>query len=293
MAMRPFSVLAATCLLTAGSILGEKNPDDSGLIAFYRQHYPFATMKDTIYTFQSEFALPEGYRQPDSSQLTAFQNWVANFPLWHRYISVGNWKGSKAFAYDEISRPVHLPWRGMDFKDKAIPIRILAEFLHYQGREFDLRILPPTGDTLRYEKFLGGRLRYTSRREPFFEQEVEREPSLSEFYRFMKVCIYSTTYANLPANCDSVAADDLKPGDLFVAHDERGATGVVYVVMHLLVSEKGPRLYAVATGCSDACDFHIPLLTEDRNEPWITADQIRSLANGLPFSGFFRFRCLQ
>ncbi|MCK4607241.1 MAG: hypothetical protein KAU35_08105 [candidate division Zixibacteria bacterium] len=293
MERRAFSVLMVACLLTAGSILAENSSDDSGIVAFYRQHYPFSTMKDTIYTFQSEFVLPEGYRRPDSSQLTAYQNWVANFPLWHRYISVGNWKGGKVIEYSEISRPVHLPWHGMDFKDKAIPIRILAEFLHYQGREFDLRIQPPVGDTLRYESFLGGKLRYTSRREPFFEPDVEREPSLTEFYRFMKVCMHNTSLASLAANCDSVTADDLAPGDLFLAHDERGVTGVAYVVMHLLVNEKGSRLYVVATGCSDACDFHIPLLTEDRNQPWITADQIRSLANGLPFSGFLRFRGLQ
>ncbi len=292
MAMRTLSILAAVGLLTAGSILAENSPDDSGIIAFYRQHYPFSTMKDTIFTFESEFELPEGYQRPDSSKLTAFGNWVASFPLWHHTISIGHWKGGKAFNYDEISRAVHLPWRGMEFTDKAIPIRILAEFLHYQGREFDLRILPPAGDTLRYEEFLRGKLRYTSRGEPFFLPDVEREPSLREFYRFMKVCSYKLSYANLAANCDSVAATDLAPGDLFIAHDESGRDGVTYVVMHLLVNENGSRLYAVATGCSSACDFHIPLLTEDRKRPWITADQIRSLANELPLSGFFRLRGL-
>ena len=109
----------------------------------------------------------------------------------------------------------------------------------------------------------------------------------------MKVCMHNTSYASLAANCDSVATTDLAPGDLFVAHDERGGAGVAYVVMHLLVNDKGSRLYTVATGCSSACDFHIPLLTEDKDQPWITADQIQSLANELPFSGFFRFRGLQ
>ena len=71
-------------------------------------------------------------------------------------------------------------------------------------------VLPPVGDTLRYESFLGGKLRYTSRGEPFFEPDVKRESSLTQFYRFMKVCMHNTSYANLAANCDSVAADDLE-----------------------------------------------------------------------------------
>ena len=66
---------------------------------WYLKHYDFFSIKDTVFTFETEFEMPDGYRRPDSADLTPFQNWVSHFPLWHRWKPVGNWRGGKAFEH--------------------------------------------------------------------------------------------------------------------------------------------------------------------------------------------------
>jgi hypothetical protein len=247
-------------------------------------------MEDTIFTFESEFVMPQGYRRPDSTELTTFQNWIAHFPLWHRFKPVGMWKGTKTFESDRISRAVHLPWKGRNFRDCAIPLRILAEFLRYQQREFDLQVIPPFGDTLRYKDWPSSKVVYGGRGEVMVRPGEPKDTSVYEYYRFLDLCMKNTTYRGLAANCDSLSLIDIAPGDLFIAHDETGLTGLTYMVVNRIVDAAGNKLYVVATGCPEACDFHIPLFNENRDNPWITAQSIQSLAEKLPYAGFFRLK---
>jgi len=258
-------IVASTLIICVSIIFlavayGDEGRQPETLRDWYLKTYDFYSIKDTVFTFETEFEMPVGYRRPDSADLTPFQNWVSHFPLWHRWKPVGIWKGGKAFEADQISRVVHLPWKGPVFRDYAIPLRILAEFLRYHQCEFDLHVIPKLGDTLRYEDWLKGKPVYTGIGKVFFK------------------------------NCDSIKDNEIAPGDLFIAHDEKGRTGSVYVVINMLVNDEGKKLYIVATGCSEACDFHIPLFNNNRNYPWITVERIRSLGSGMARSGFFRFR---
>ncbi|MFQ6008540.1 MAG: DUF4846 domain-containing protein [Candidatus Zixiibacteriota bacterium] len=264
--------------------------DSLNLVDWYRQHYDFISLEDTIFTFESEFEIPEGYRRPDSAELSLFQNWVSHFPLWHRWKPVGIWKGGKAYERDQISRVVHLPWKGRNFRDCAIPLRILAEFLRYRQREFEMQIIPRLGDTLRYEEWLRSKAVYGGRGEVLIQPDDPREPSPYEYYRFLDFGMKNTTYKSLAANCDSIPESLAAPGDLFVAHNEDATTGCAYVIMNMLVNDANEKLYVVATGCPEACDFHIPLFNENRHNPWITIEHIRILAADLPYAGFFRFK---
>jgi hypothetical protein len=269
---------------------GSKPQKPLSLYEWYRQRYDFISMKDTVFTFESEFKLPPGYLRPDSAELSPFQYWVSRFPLWHRWKPVGVWKGGKAYEKDEVARVVHLPWRGPNYRDCAIPVRILAEFLHYRQREFDLWVIPHLGDTLRYRDWLNGKAYYGGRGEVFIRPGESREPSKEEYYRFLDLCLKNTSYRSLAANCDSIAPDQVAPGDLFIAYDKTGRKGRAYMILNMVNNNKGEKLYAVATGCPEACDFHIPLLNEDRDYPWVTLDRIKSLGDGFPYAGFFRFK---
>ncbi len=266
-------------------------PVDTNSINFrYKENYSFVTMPDTIYTFEGEFILPEGFHHTDSSKLNAFQNYVANFPLWHRHLPVGSFRRQQIYDYLQISRPVHLPYNGPAYTDYATPVRILAEYLHDQGREFDMAVVPHAGDTMTYAKWLGNDITYGRNMAVQFSPSEPKDTTLIEYYTFMRFGLENTTYQSLAYNCDSVKSDKLKPGDLFVAHDDEGKKGVVYVIMHMLENKKGKKLYAVATGCEIACDFHIPLYNNDKNNPWLTAAQIFELNGEFPRRGFLRFK---
>lgn len=266
-------------------------PVDTTSINFrYKQNYDFVTMPDTIFTFEGEFILPDGYHHADSSELSAFQNYVANFPLWHRFMPVGSFKGRRIFQKEQNSRPVHFPYNGPAFTDRAEPIRILAEFLHTFKREFDLAVIPRAGDTMTYSKWLTHDISFGAKNAVQFSPGAPKDTTLKEYYTFMRNCLENTSYQSLAFNCDSVEATDLRPGDIFVAHDSTGRKGVAFVVMHMLERDKNEKLYAVATGCPEACDFHIPLFNNDKNNPWLTAAQIFELNGAYPNRGFLRLK---
>ncbi len=285
-------IISTACVLMIifTAAYSRQGPQPDTLRDWYVKHYDFFTIKDTVYTFETEFEFPDGYRRPDSTDLTPFQNWVSRFPLWHQWKPIGMWRGSKMFEADQVSRAVHLPWRGKVFRDYAIPLRILAEFLRYKHCEFDLHVIPKSGDTLRYEDWLNGKPAYTSSGEVFFKPSEERGHDDIEFYRFLDLCMRNTSYLSLVENCDSITENEIAPGDLFIAHDDKGNTGLVYVIINMLVNKDDKKLFAVATGCPEACDFHIPLLSDNRNYPWIPSKRIRALGHDMPHSGFFRLR---
>ena len=277
-------------LVAAGSAVGQNAEEHDSLVAWYNEHYPFFTMTDSVFTMTSEFRLPEGYRLLETARLSPFQKWIAGFPLWHRWKSVGSQMQKELIPYDSLSRVVHLPWRGTVNRDYGIPIRILAEWLRFQKREQDLKVYPFGGDALTFEDFLGGELHMDRLGQPFFKPTEPTVPDISDYYRFMALCMEYVRYSGLVRNSDSIAAQDVLPGDLFVAHNKNGTRGCAYVVMQVIESNTGERLYAVATGCPQACDFHIPLLTKDRDRPWVTTEQIEQLGAEYPYSGFFRMR---
>ncbi len=281
-------ILASSLFTVLAADAAELEEPTAPGAAWYRAHYPFCTISDTVYTFQSEFILPEGFHHADSSRLNDFQVWISNFPLRHRYIRVGSWKGRIKYEVDQVSRAVHLPYSGQLFRDYTLPLRVLAEYLLYREQQYSLTIVPARGDTLRYGDWLMGELVYNSHREPFFRPGAPREPSQREYYDFMKACMRNTSYASLAFNADSIKADQVMPGDVFVAHDERGLKGCVYLVLHMIENKDGKKLYAVATGCPDACDIHIPLLTENRDMPWVTVDNIAALGRDYPRRSFLR-----
>ena len=96
------SVVVLLILLMSGGLAAAQDstyvPE---ILQWYYDHYPFVTQTDSTFTFESEFVWPDGFHRPDSSEQTAFQNWVSHFPLWHRWRPVGNWKGRKQYERDE------------------------------------------------------------------------------------------------------------------------------------------------------------------------------------------------
>lgn len=265
---------------TTGQIMNEK----------YRLLYDFISVKDTIYTFQGEFTLPDGFHYAYDSSITTLQGFVANLPLWHRHMPVGIWKGGKAFESKEISRAVHIPWVGNHYRDYAFPLRIVAEFIRSQKRELNVSILPKRGKPVLYRDWLTSTPIFNARAELELQPDMEKQHSDSIFYSYLHFCMDNINYRTLAKNCDSLDASEILPGDIFVAHDRASKTGCAYMILNMIENEKGQRLFVVGSGCAEACDFHIPLFNDDRDNPWITPEQIVQLGEKFMHSGFFRLK---
>lgn len=288
--IRLIAVSLITVICFFATLSAEKTEEFERLFEWYQKSYNFISMADTIFTFESEFDFPRGYRRLDSTRLSPYSGWISHFPLWHRWKPVGIWKGYKYYEADEISRVVHLPWKSYTFIDCTIPVRILGEFLYSQNKEFDLKIIPRNGEVLTYDKWLNGKPAYAVGKKLFFRPSEKRDTSVFEYYRYLDLCMQNVNYKSLADNCDLVNEKDLTPGDLMIAYDESGKKGYAYVILNMLVNEREDRLYIVATGCNEACDFHIPLINSDRDFPWLTLEKIKGLAENMAFSGFFRFK---
>lgn len=281
-------ILTVTILCTAVNAETTKEFDE--LVKWYRTTYDFMTMEDSLYTFESEFIMPDSYQRPDPTQMSPFATWVSRFPLWHEWKAVGMWRGQKTFAPDEICRVIHLPWRGPTYTEDRIPFRILAEYLRQNGREFDFVIQPRAGEALSYENWLEGRPVFSAQGAVSLKPAAKRDTSAAEYFALLQLAAKYSDYKSLAANCVTVSDNDLLPGDLLIGHDDSGMNGRVFVIMNMIVNDDGHRLYAVGTGCDQACDFHIPLVNSERDNPWLDLERVKALIEGQTVKGFYRFK---
>lgn len=287
------SIFILTFILSASSVFAERTAEFEKMNDMYRKVYPYMTYKDTVYTFESEFVFPDGYHRPDSVSTPDFSNWVARMPIWYSYKSIGDWRGVKIMKYEEVSRAVHIPWKGTIYRDYAFPIRILAEYFVYKN-DFDrFDFLPPKGEVLTYQKWLSGKPKKRAGGEYFIEPDMNRESSLKEFYGFMSYIMEISNYGTLIKNCDKISEADILPGDIYISTDSTGRKGKAYFIINKLVSDKDEPLFIIATSGKDACDFHIPLIGEDRNNPWITKEKIKEYVGENEINGYYRLKDIE
>ncbi len=271
----------------------EQTKEFKQLMESYKARYNFYSIKDSLYTIDSELSLPKGFSYVELQDSSAFPFWVANFPIWHQYKSVGHWKGGKAFEYDEVSRVIHLPWRGPAFKDVAVPVRILGEYNFQFDNRFAFQVMPKKGKVLTYKKWLAGKPALTNRGEVLFKDDMEKDDTENEYYKFLLFCMQNVNYESIAKSCDTVKVDDVQPGDMFIAYDKTGKKGKLYIIFHLIRNKSGTIMYLAANGCPEACDLYIPKFTEDRNNPWIDFEQLHSLTKEYTNSSFYRFKAIK
>lgn len=289
--VRFIGIILTGLIVSAGFLQAEITPEFQKKLDWYKTYYPFISMSDTIYTFDNEFEVPEGYRFYDSTEIPMYSYWISHFPIWHDSKPIGNWKKQKAFEHDEVTRGIHLPWYGPSFKQSSIPIRLVGEFYNAYGKRRELAIFPKAGTSLTYHEWLVSDVLYNSRMEVMLkESDSVKQDTDVEWYRFLTFCMDNTTYASLVKNCDDVSEDKLLPGDLIIGKKGTPNTDFLLIIMNVIENEAGEKQYIVGTGCKEACDFHIPLLTEDRDHPWLSLTELKSALGSIAEIGFFRFK---
>ncbi len=271
----------------------EQTDEFKKLFESYTTRYNFYSIPDTLYRIQTEFTLPKNFSHVDPPDTTSYSFWISNFPIWHQYKPVGNWKGKKYLTYEEVSRVVHLPWTGPSFKDVAIPIRLYGEFFFQIHNRFALKIYPKKGEILSYEKWLNGSPVYNHRGELFFNDDLQKEDTEKEYYKFLIFSMQNVNYQSIAKSCDSVASTDVQAGDMYIATDSTGKKGQLFIILHLIANQDGATMYLVANGCPDACDFHIQKFNEDRDNPWITIEQLLERTKEFDVANFYRYKSIE
>ena len=287
------SILLILVFSISVHLKAEQTDEFKKLYDSYKSKYNFYSIKDTLYKIQSEYTLPEHYSHVDSKDTSSYTYWISNFPIWHQYKSVGNWKGSKHLKHDEVSRVVHLPWTGPSFKDVAIPLRLLGEFYFQTNKRFDLKVYPKKGELLTYEKWLHGKVVYNHKGELLFNDDLLKDDTEEEYYRYLVFAMQNLNYKSIAKSCDTVALSELQAGDMYIAYNSTGKKGKLFIVLHLIENKAGDVMYLIANGCPDACDFHIQKFNEDRDNPWVTKEQLEELTNDFEINNFYRYKTIE
>ena len=257
----------------------------------YLKRYPYMTYRGAALTFDSEFEWPEGYDRLDSTQLSPYQYWISFVPLWNPARPVGATKVGILYKPEQISRPINLPWRSARFVDYTIPIQLMAEYDIATSTPFDFSIIQTKGVELDFKKYLEGDIIFNAHDSLYFTPTKEkRKADNDEFNKFFGLVTERSSYSSLVANCKPVADTNLRPGDMYIAHNDDGLKGKVYIVMCVIQNKAGDRKYIVATGGTDPCDFYIPLFNDRKDYPWISLGQLKGLIpDEYPTKGFYRF----
>jgi len=282
-------LLCAVMATLAGNANAQRSDEFNAQFDWYKSTYTFLAL-DTLYTMESEFVLPDGYHRPDSSELSEWSWWISHFPLWHRYRPLNDWKGKRLAEADEVARVVYLPDHGTHFTPGAIPFRLAAEYLLWSNRTDDLVIVPKAGEEFTYSKWLSSKLVYSARKEVVFKPSEARPATPQEFQSMVKRAMEVTTCESLAQNCVKIDEAEVAPGDLYMSWDSASGEAVVLMIMYMVEDDKGDRMFAVATGCDDPCDVHIPFFTHDRNDPWLDLSEIAREVPNESQRGFYRLK---
>ncbi len=286
-------VIVLGLLLTFCTLITSDTGAQTPVVDFdqYYATYPYMSYRGTALTFDTEFDWPEGYQRVDSASLSPFQYWVSYMPLWSRSRAVGSYSRGLLYRPEEITRPFNLPWRTLRFNQRAVAFQILAEYTLVTADWWEFKVLPDKGDTLTFKRWLEGKVVFNARDSLYFLGDEPREPSETEFNRFFSLVSENTDFWSLRRHTDSVAEDNILPGDMLYAHDERGRKGVLYIVMCVIENDADEKLYIVGNGCERACDFHIRLFNDQKDYPWITLDKMKELIpSEFTHRGFMRFK---
>lgn len=292
--MKKLILLTLTFVFAFAAVsLAERTPEFEEKLKKHKEIYRFFPKVDTMYTIEGEFPLPENYHWGDIDKMNDYQKYIADFPIWNRYISAVNWYRNKIIDADSLSRVVHITWDGGQYREIAFPVRILAEYFLKKDEKFKFDVMPKSGESINYEKWLKGSPKYNARMELFFADDQKKEDTELEYFKMVNFSLNNLSFKSLIESSDQVPADDLMPGDFFLATNSRYKDGVVYFVMHYIVGDDGLKKYVVATGCPKACDFHIPLFNNNKDNPFITVEEIENLAQQYPNYSFYRFKALK
>jgi len=288
--MRRLVILAIAFLNLSAALLVAADKKSDQKIAWYLKQYPYLDTLGPINTFESEFKWPEGFHRLAPKQLTPYQTWISNIPMWDDGKSVYAINTGTVLKREAISRSIRYPWRTAQFRDCIIPLQLLADYKYWTNRPNDLAFVTKLGDTVTYKRWLQSEISYTPLFRIKYTPTEKREPSEKEFAGFFDLCAFNSDYASLEKQCDPIADSDFRPGDIYIGRDSVGRSGKVFVTLLVATNDKDAFRYVVGTGSTQPCDFYVPLFHEDRSNPWLTPEELKGLITGFPVIGFHRPR---
>jgi hypothetical protein len=256
-----------------------------------RELYPFSTEYNPqrlLLTIDP----PPGFERTSAKKLNLFQAWVTNLPLNNPRMPVARWDGQRVMGIDSITAVIDFGVGTPQQRNADIPIQLLMEFLRATNSLGDFPIIIGKGDTITYNKWLGGEYYLTAAQEVAYRKaDTMRPPSDKEYYRFLQYVLNETEIESLLKNLTPISEDEIAPGTLYIqkGNGSDSSGGHVAVILEVCANKKGEALVLAGWGGNPAHSFYVarPLPVSDM--VWFSIPALKQHLAEYGDGGFYRF----
>lgn len=214
---------------------------------------------------------PQGYTRVSSSS-DELANFIRTFPL--------KAAGSEVLLYDgtpKANQSDHVAVFEMSLGDRDLQqcadsaIHMYAEY-YWSIKAYDKIAFHLTnGFLMEYVKWRDGNRIKIDGNKVSWVKTAGQDDSYEEFLNYLNMVFAYAGTLSLATECDSILAEELRPGDLLL---QGGSPGHCILVVDMAADSAGNPCYLLAQGYMPAQDFHVlknPLHEED---PWYYASEL-------------------
>ena len=183
--------------------------------------YPFSMEYNPNGPLIHRINTPAGYERYPMNKMDMFQAWVTNLPLAPEGRRVARWDNQAIMGADSVTAVIDFGVGTSQQKDADIPLQLAMEFLRASDKLGDFPIILNIGDTITYNKWLGGEYYFTSAQKLARKDGPKREASDQEYYRYLQFVISQNDNKSLLKNMGSDIRSGNRSGCCLCAVQER------------------------------------------------------------------------
>ncbi|EPR74184.1 hypothetical protein ADIWIN_0761 [Winogradskyella psychrotolerans RS-3] len=285
-------VLLAILILTSLAVLAFQFKPVKKVVSIVKSSIetPSLINKDSL-TIASRVNSPEGYKRVNYRQ-GSFQEYLRNYKL--------KAFGSKIINYDDTNYfwqrghigilEIPVPKNGLQQCADAL-IRIRSEYLWDNNRKDEIGFNFTSGHYCSWTKYAEGYRPKINGNKVTFHKTANANTTKENFYKYLNLIYMYSGTLSLFNELESVAAKDLKIGDMLI---KGGSPGHIVMIADEVINDKGEKLFLLFQGNTPAQSVHLVKNMEDAGiSPWyqLEDDAVISVSNyTFGNSKFVRFK---
>lgn len=248
---------------------------------------PYFLIDSSGQTLEGRIAVPEGYTRVPAAE-GSFAQFVRNLELLPDGSEVTTYRGTAA-AFQNAAAVFAMDVGTEDLQQCADSVmRLYCEYLYQAGQEDLISFSLTNGMEFSYTDWKAGRrLIAAGSFSTLLKLGSASDGSYDSLCNYMHGLMRYAGTKSLKEDCETVAPEDLKIGDLFLIG---GTPGHVFLLADLAEDPSGSRVALLAQGFMPAQSFHI-LWNEftgnaETDSPWFSLDALEEgfTAGGYRFS---------
>ncbi|MDL2234523.1 DUF4846 domain-containing protein [Christensenellaceae bacterium OttesenSCG-928-L17] len=220
-------------------------------------------------TIRERFVALPGFER---KEVDAYGEYIRDLPLLADGSPILLYNGEESALNGRHAAVVDMDVGARDLQQCAdAALRIRCEYLYAAGAYDAIRYHLTNGFLLSYEEYREGYRLQVDGNSTKMVKRAKEDTSYEAFRAYLDVLFNYASTRSLYKECEQIALEDLRVGDLFIVS---GSPGHCVIVMDMLENEKGTRMAIFGQSSMPAQQIHIiqePMMVT----PWVAIDTIR------------------